>query len=105
MIPNPFKLKPYLLFPALTSLDISRNQLQRLPPGISLLSSLAVLNLAKNSELDLLPPELGLLDKLWSIGLNGCQLREENPQIKQMVEAGNYKTTDVLSQLRQRLEK
>lgn len=98
-------LKPYLLFPSLTSLDISGNRLTQIPQIISLQNSLAILNLANNFELECLPPELGLLDKLWNIGLNGCSLKGETQQIRQFVEAGNYKTAEVLSHLRQRLEK
>uniref|UniRef100_A0A914H1N2 Non-specific serine/threonine protein kinase n=1 Tax=Globodera rostochiensis TaxID=31243 RepID=A0A914H1N2_GLORO len=98
-------LKPYVLFPSLTTLDLSQNRIRQLPPTISLLSSLAMLNLANNVELDRLVPELGLLERLWTIGgLGGCQLRGEEPALQTLVQAGNYKTGEVLSQLRQRLE-
>ena len=86
-------------------MDVSENQIHQLSPVIHLLNSLAVLNLSTNAELERLTSELGLIEKLWNIGLNGCQLNEESQQIRQMVQEGNYKTTEILSQLRQRLEK
>lgn len=94
-----------MLFPALTTLDLSQNRLRLLPPTVSLFSSLAILNLANNAKLAKLVPELGLLDRLWNIGLAGCQLEEEEPNLRAMVRAGNYKTGEVLASLRQRLEK
>ncbi|KAL3092466.1 hypothetical protein niasHS_007675 [Heterodera schachtii] len=97
-------LKPYVLFPSLTNLDLSLNRIRQLPSTISLLGSLAMLNLANNVELDSLVPELGLLERLWTIGLSGCQLQAEEPALQAMVQAGSYKTGEVLAQLRQRLE-
>lgn len=96
-------MRSYLLYPSLTTLDLSYNQLRTLPPTISLLNYLAVLNLASNAHLESLPPELGLLDKLWSIDIRGCPLKE--PTLKSIIEeSGKYRTAEVLACLRQRLE-
>jgi len=94
-------MKSYLLLPSITTLDLSHNRLNTLPPLISLHNYLAVLNLSHNNELEILPPELGLLDKLWSVGLTGCSLREP---LKSVARHDGYKTSDVLSLLRGQLE-
>lgn len=95
-------MKSYLLFPALTTLDLSYNNLKNIPSTISLLSYLAVLNVSANRELETLPPELGLLDKLWNIGIRDCQFKEP---IKSFIDPENYKTMELLALLRNKLEK
>ncbi|KHN76857.1 Leucine-rich repeat serine/threonine-protein kinase 1 [Toxocara canis] len=50
-----------LIFPALTSLDVSNNCIKSVPAALSCLSSLSVLNLSNNTAIESLPPELGLL--------------------------------------------
>uniref|UniRef100_A0A915CSY4 Non-specific serine/threonine protein kinase n=1 Tax=Ditylenchus dipsaci TaxID=166011 RepID=A0A915CSY4_9BILA len=100
---NGQQMKSYMLFPALTTFDLSHNQLKCIPPTISLLSYLAVLNLASNHELDTLPPELGLLDKLWNVVLKDCPLKKEQEPLRSMVN-DHYKTTEVLLHLRNKLE-
>lgn len=95
------------MFPALTNLDLSHNKLRSIPGTISLLSYLSVLNVTANSELDLLPPELGLLDKLWNVGLRECPLRKEEEPLRSMVndKRESYKTIEILMYLRNKLEK
>lgn len=95
-------MKSYLLFPALTTLDLSNNRLKSIPKIISLQSYLAVLNVSANRELENLPPELGLLDKLWNIGIKDCQFKEP---LKSFVDPENYKTMEILAFLRNKLEK
>lgn len=95
-------MKTYLLFPALTSLDVSFNRLRSVPPTISLLSYLSILNVSSNFELESLPPELGLLDKLWNIGIRDCSLKDP---LKSVIDQENYKTVEILSVLRNKLEK
>lgn len=115
-------MKSYVLFPALTSLDLSYNKIKNVPVTISMLSYLSILNLAGNSELgdalyefcklighfsESLPPELGLLEKLWNIALSGCPLNKEEELLRSMVNNKNegYKTGEVLMYLRNKLEK
>lgn len=95
-------MKTYLLFPALTSLDVSYNQLRTVSPNISLLSYLCIFNISFNNELESLPPELGLLDKLWNIGVRGCPLKEP---LKSVIDQESYKTVEILSVLRNKLDK
>uniref|UniRef100_A0A1I7S218 Non-specific serine/threonine protein kinase n=1 Tax=Bursaphelenchus xylophilus TaxID=6326 RepID=A0A1I7S218_BURXY len=95
------QFRPYIIFPALTNLDLSSNDLKSLPPTISLLSQLAVLNLSQNKSLERLPVELGLLEKLWGVQLNGCALKDP---LKGIVGNGNFKTMDLISFLRHELD-
>lgn len=95
-------MKTYLLFPALTSLDLSFNRLRTIPPTISLLSYLCIFNVSSNIDLEYLPPELGLLDKLWNIGIRDCALKEP---LKNVIDQENYKTAEILSVLRNKLDK
>lgn len=83
-------------------MDLSHNALKLLPPNISLLLQLAVLNLNENRQMERLPVELGLLEKLWSVSVNGCALKEP---LKSVVGAGNFKTMDLISFLRNELDK
>ena len=99
---NSQQMRSYLIFPALTNLDISYNALKTVPATISLLSSLAALNVSGNRELTLLPFELGLLDKLWNITLKDCPVKEP---LKSIVTGENYKTVELIAFLRNKLEK
>ncbi len=96
-----FQMRSYLLFPLLTTLDLSHNQLRALSPSISLHTYLAVLNLSQNATLEKLPPELGILDKLWNVAVKGCPLGEP---LRSVTSSETYKTSDVLSTLRAQLE-
>ncbi|KAH7717085.1 LRK-1 protein [Aphelenchoides avenae] len=91
------QMKSYLICPVLTTLDLSNNNIRFLPPAVSLLSSLTVLILNGNKELETLPPELGLLDKLWNIGLKDCPLKEP---LRGIVTADNYKTSKSYAKLK-----
>uniref|UniRef100_A0A9J2PYQ2 non-specific serine/threonine protein kinase n=1 Tax=Ascaris lumbricoides TaxID=6252 RepID=A0A9J2PYQ2_ASCLU len=90
-----------LIFPALTSLDVSDNCIKSVPATLSLLSSLSVLNLSGNTAIESLPPELGLLGKLWNLNLKGCSLRDP---IRSMIQVDNYKTVDLIAYLKSILE-
>lgn len=95
-------MRSRLIFPFLTNLDLSHNNLKAVPPQISLLSQLAVLNLNENRSLEKLPVELGLLEKLWSVQVNNCQFSDP---LKGIVGSGTFKTMDLISFLRNELDK
>uniref|UniRef100_A0A0N4ZX28 non-specific serine/threonine protein kinase n=1 Tax=Parastrongyloides trichosuri TaxID=131310 RepID=A0A0N4ZX28_PARTI len=95
-------IKNLLIFPHLSTIDISSNLIDHIPATIGYLNMLTAINLQNNSNLYVLPSELGLLDKLWSLQLKGCPIKDY--QIKSIIEAQNYKTIDVLEHLRSRLE-
>uniref|UniRef100_A0A0M3JH97 LRR domain containing protein n=1 Tax=Anisakis simplex TaxID=6269 RepID=A0A0M3JH97_ANISI len=90
-----------LIFPSLTSLDVSDNCIKTVPAALSFLSSLSVLNLSGNVGIESLPPELGLLGKLWNLNLKGCSLRDP---IRSMIKVDNYKTVDLIAYLKSILE-
>lgn len=64
------------MFPNLSMLDISNNNLKEIPSHIHELANLSVLNLSGNMELCELPPQLGLLSRLWNLNTQGCNLQE-----------------------------
>uniref|UniRef100_A0A8R1XUT2 non-specific serine/threonine protein kinase n=1 Tax=Onchocerca volvulus TaxID=6282 RepID=A0A8R1XUT2_ONCVO len=90
-----------ILFPALTTLDVSNNFVTNVPTTLSNLVSLSVLNLSGNIGIEMLPPELGLLSKLWNLMLKGCSLRDP---LKSMVHVESYKTIDLIAYLKSVLE-
>ncbi|VDK83805.1 unnamed protein product [Litomosoides sigmodontis] len=90
-----------ILFPALTTLDVSNNFVSNVPAALSNLVSLSVLNLSGNSGIEMLPPELGLLGKLWNLVLKGCSLRDP---LKSMVHVESYKTVGLIAYLKSVLE-
>lgn len=91
-----------LFFPNLSMLDIANNHVSRVPKTISYYSQLSVLNLSGNTELSSLPPEMGLLAKLWNLNTRGCINLEE--PIRSMINSKSYKTCDVISYLNSILE-
>ncbi|VDN03509.1 unnamed protein product [Thelazia callipaeda] len=95
------EIKRHVLFPTLTTLDISNNCVSSVPAALSNLVSLSVLNLSGNSGIEILPAELGLLSKLWNLSLKGCQLRDP---LRNMVHIENYKTVDLIAYLKSVLE-
>ncbi|XP_072749395.1 leucine-rich repeat serine/threonine-protein kinase 1 [Anoplolepis gracilipes] len=93
--------KSYLLFPNVSMLDISNNQLREIPHNIYELSNLSVLNISGNNEIVELPPQMGLLGRLWNLNTQGCRLQEP---LKSMIESKKYKTMDVIGYLKSILE-
>lgn len=91
-----------LFFPNLSMLDVANNQLAEVPKTISYLSQLSVLNLSGNLELTRLPPEMGLLTKLWNLNTRGC-LNLSEP-LRSMIISKTYKTADIISYLNSILE-
>ncbi len=53
-----------ILFPALSMLDVSGNNIVAIPVAISELANLSVLNVSNNPRISDLPPQMGLLHKL-----------------------------------------
>ncbi|EFN82819.1 Leucine-rich repeat serine/threonine-protein kinase 2 [Harpegnathos saltator] len=98
---GPSGSKSYLLFPNVSMLDISNNQLREIPHNIYELSNLSVLNISGNNEIVELPPQMGLLGRLWNLNTQGCRLQEP---LKSMIESKKYKTMDVIGYLKSILE-
>ncbi|RVE40320.1 hypothetical protein evm_015030 [Chilo suppressalis] len=69
-------LRSRLVFPLLSMLDVSCNMLRQVPPAIHALANLAVLNISGNKDITDLPPQMGMLSRLWSITATGCSLQE-----------------------------
>ncbi|KAI1294731.1 Leucine-rich repeat serine/threonine-protein kinase 1 [Halotydeus destructor] len=90
-----------LLFPNISMLDVSNNTIREIPVNICELTNLSVLHLNGNREIGRLPPEMGLLGKLWNLGLRGCSLNEP---LKTMVDSKKYKTMDIIGYLKSILE-
>ncbi|KAK7078389.1 hypothetical protein SK128_010660, partial [Halocaridina rubra] len=93
--------KGWLLFPNLSMLDVSNNLLRDLPTTLHELTNLSVLNISGNSDILELPPEMGLLSRLWNLNTRGCSLQEP---LKSMIESKKYKTMDVIGYLKSILE-
>ncbi|KOC64475.1 Leucine-rich repeat serine/threonine-protein kinase 1 [Habropoda laboriosa] len=93
--------KLYLLFPNVSMLDVSNNRLKEIPQNIYELSNLSVLNISGNSDIVELPPQMGLLSRLWNLNTQGCRLQEP---LKTMIESKKYKTMDVIGYLKSILE-
>lgn len=82
-------------------LDVSNNDLWEVPVVLSEMVSLSVLNLSGNPHISQLPPELGLLGKLWNLNLRGCGLQD---RLRCMVDSRKYKTMDIVGYLKSILE-
>lgn len=93
--------KNKILYPNLSMLDVSNNKISDVPAMISELSNLSVLNLSGNIEICHLPPEMGLLSKLWNLNTRMCNLSEP---LRSMIESKKYKTMDVIGYLKSILE-
>lgn len=93
--------KLYLLFPNVSMLDVSNNHLKEIPHNIHELSNLSVLNINGNNEIVELPPQMGLLSRLWNLNTQGCKLQEP---LKSMIESKKYKTMDIIGYLKSVLE-
>ncbi|XP_054259390.1 leucine-rich repeat serine/threonine-protein kinase 1-like [Macrosteles quadrilineatus] len=94
-------VKVKLMFPALSMLDISNNNLKEIPVSIHELSNLSVLNVSGNPDISELPPQMGLLSRLWNLNTRGCSLQEP---LKSMIDSKKYKTMDVVGYLKSVLE-
>lgn len=94
-------LKSRIQFPNLSMLDVSNNELTDVPVLLSELTGLSVLNLSGNPGIAQLPPELGLLNKLWNLNLRGCSLQDP---LRSMIESRKYKTMDIIGYLKSILE-
>ena len=93
--------RPRLMFPALSKLDLSNNNIRVVPASLSELSNLSTLLLAGNEGITELPPELGLLTRLWNLTTAGCSLQEP---LASMTASKQYKTMDIIGYLRSILE-
>ncbi|XP_046975207.1 leucine-rich repeat serine/threonine-protein kinase 1 [Vanessa cardui] len=94
-------LKARLLFPLLSMLDVSSNLLRAVPPALHLLTNLAVLNLSGNKDITDLPPQMGLLTRLWNLNTVGCSLQEP---LRSVVRGGRCRSVDVVGYLRSVLQ-
>ncbi|MHC1754196.1 MAG: COR domain-containing protein [Methanosarcina sp.] len=80
------KLPPEIVeFKNLTILNLYGNRLERLPPEISELKNLTMLNLFGN-QLRQLPPEIGELKNLIALNLSENQLTQLTPEIAELKE-------------------
>lgn len=69
--------------PSLHTLDISSNQFSAVPVGICSLTSLRVLDISLNSEISVLPVEMGRLSRLIALNLSGLENLHDPPRILQ----------------------
>lgn len=90
-----------LMFPNLSMLDVSDNGLREVPAAIHELSNLSVLNVSGNADIIELPPQMGLLSRLWNLNTRGCSLHEP---LRSMIDGKKYKTMDVIGYLKSVLE-
>ncbi|KAL3278816.1 hypothetical protein HHI36_016337 [Cryptolaemus montrouzieri] len=93
--------KSRLMFPNLSMLDISNNILRDVPTNLNELNNLSVLNISGNLEITDLPPQMGLLSRLWNLNTRGCSLQDP---LKSMIESKKYKTMDIIGYLKSVLE-
>ncbi|CAB3231871.1 unnamed protein product [Arctia plantaginis] len=94
-------LKGRLLFPLLSMLDVSCNLLKTIPPAIHELNNLSVLNISGNKDITELPPQMGLLSRLWNLNTVGCSLQEP---LRSMLACGRYKSMDIVGYLKSVLQ-
>lgn len=94
-------IRSRLLFPNLSMLDVSNNMLKFIPTTIHELTNLSVLNISGNTEISELPPQMGLLNRLWNLNTLGCPLQEP---LRSMIDSKKYKTMDIIGYLKSVLE-
>ncbi|CAL8114388.1 unnamed protein product [Orchesella dallaii] len=90
-----------LWFPNVTMIDLSENTLKDVTARIAELSNLSVLNLSGNADITDLPPQMGLLNRMWNLNTTGCILQEP---LKSMIESKRCKTMDIIGYLKSVLE-
>ncbi|CAD6186430.1 unnamed protein product [Caenorhabditis auriculariae] len=90
-----------ILMSGLNVLDLSDNKLNVVSGELSKLPLLSVLNLSNNTNIKELPPDLGMLSRLWSLSLKGCSLKEP---LESMVNVENCKTVEIVAYLKTILE-
>ncbi|XP_049820088.1 leucine-rich repeat serine/threonine-protein kinase 1 isoform X2 [Aethina tumida] len=98
---NPAVSKARLMFPNLSMLDVSNNLLKEIPYNIYELNNLSVLNISGNLDINELPPQMGLLSRLWNLNTRGCSLQDP---LKSMIDSKKYKTMDIVGYLKSVLE-
>ncbi|CAH0558750.1 unnamed protein product [Brassicogethes aeneus] len=98
---NPVTNKARLMFPNLSMLDVSNNLLKEIPYNIYELGNLSVLNISGNLDVNELPPQMGLLSRLWNLNTRGCSLQDP---LKSMIDSKKYKTMDIIGYLKSVLE-
>ncbi|XP_065214793.1 leucine-rich repeat serine/threonine-protein kinase 1 isoform X2 [Planococcus citri] len=98
---NPTSVKTRLMFPNVSMLDLSNNHLREIPSNIHELGNLSVLNISGNIDITELPPQMGLLSRLWNLNTRGCNLQEP---LRSMIDSNKYKTMDVVGYLKSILE-
>ena len=79
----------------LSMLDVSNNRLHDIPQNIHELANLSVFNVSGNVKVCELPPQMGLLQKLWNLNTRGCNLQEP---LATMMNSKSYKTADVIGE-------
>lgn len=118
------------MFPNLSMLDVSNNNLKEIPININELNNLSVLNISGNLgkhlieihllaftthtieqilklayfvflDINELPPQMGLLSRLWNLNTRGCSLQDP---LKSMIDSKKYKTMDIVGYLKSVLE-
>ncbi|XP_064627387.1 leucine-rich repeat serine/threonine-protein kinase 1-like [Lineus longissimus] len=89
-----------LIFPILSTLDVSNNKLHAIPDEIAEMEHLTQLILKKN-DIKTLPSALGNLNKLWNFDLSGCPLEGHLQTLK----AQNASTLDILGYLKSQQDK
>ncbi|CAM1297638.1 Uncharacterised protein g1884 [Pycnogonum litorale] len=94
------QIRSKLIFPNVSMLDLSCNNVKEIATSVPELTNLSVLNISKN-HISYLPPEMGLLGKLWNLNTRGCPLDEP---LKSMIESKKYKTMDIIGYLKSILE-
>ena len=65
--PEGHAVKSRLMFSSLSMLDVSNNSVKTVPLGLSELHNLSVLNISGNENITDLPPQMGLLSRLWNL--------------------------------------